>query len=77
MDGLKESFLDRVGLDAIDAMARMPRRPRLATGGIAYHVLNRRVGGCRCSKSPETIPPLKKFSAKPTSEPTYGLRHIV
>ena len=22
----------------------MPRRPRLATGGIAYHVLNRRVG---------------------------------
>jgi len=44
MDGLKESFLDRVGLDAIDAMARMPRRPRLATGGIAYHVLNRRVG---------------------------------
>ena len=22
----------------------MPRRPRLATGGLAYHVLNRRVG---------------------------------
>jgi hypothetical protein len=22
----------------------MPRRPRLSTGGIAYHVLNRRVG---------------------------------
>jgi len=22
----------------------MPRRPRIATGGLAYHVLNRRVG---------------------------------
>ena len=25
----------------------MPRRPRVATGGYAYHVLNRAVGRCK------------------------------
>ena len=34
-------FLDRRGWDTIDAMAKC--RVALATGGIAYHVLNRRV----------------------------------
>jgi putative transposase len=30
----------------------MPRRPRLATGGLAYHVLNRRVGRLALFETP-------------------------
>ncbi|MFQ5684978.1 MAG: hypothetical protein ACE5HC_17120 [Candidatus Binatia bacterium] len=30
----------------------MPRRPRIATGGLSYHVLNRRVGGLRLFEKP-------------------------
>jgi len=30
----------------------MPRRPRLATGGLAYHVLNRRVGRLQLFEKP-------------------------
>ncbi len=30
----------------------MPRRPRIATGGLAYHVLNRRVGRLPLFESP-------------------------
>ena len=38
----RESFLDSTG--AARYKVRMPRRPRLAAGDLAYHVLNRRVG---------------------------------
>jgi len=31
----------------------MPRRPRIATGGLAYHVLNRRVGRLPLFESPK------------------------
>ena len=31
----------------------MPRRPRIATGGLAYHVLNRRVGRGPLFESPK------------------------
>jgi hypothetical protein len=31
----------------------MPRRPRISTGGLAYHVLNRRVGRLPLFESPK------------------------
>jgi hypothetical protein len=31
----------------------MPRRPRIATGGLAYHVLNRRIGRLPLFESPK------------------------
>lgn len=38
----RESLIDF--LSWIDHNRRMPRRPRIATGGLVYHVLNRRAG---------------------------------
>jgi hypothetical protein len=65
-----------VSLGAIDAMAKC--RDDLVLQPVAWRTTSYTDGsvGYRCSKSPATIPPLKKFSAKPTSEPMYGLRHI-
>ena len=38
----------------------MPRRPRLATGGIAYHVLNRRVSRLPLFEKPGDYPAFEK-----------------
>ena len=40
-NGVVNIFHDRL---AVFSAEDMPRRPRLATGDLAYHVLNRRVG---------------------------------
>ena len=34
----------------------MPRRPRMATGGLAYHVLNRGVGRLPLLENPKKTP---------------------
>jgi len=39
----RESFLD-VNPSSSHTRSRTPRRPRLAAGDLAYHVLNRRIG---------------------------------
>jgi putative transposase len=42
----------------------MPRRPRLATGGIAYHVLNRRVGRLELFEKPADYAAFEKILAE-------------
>jgi putative transposase len=42
----------------------MPRRPRLATGGIAYHVLNRRVGRLALFEKPADYTSFEKVLAE-------------
>src|SRR5437867_1527374 len=39
----------------------MPRRPRLSTGGIAYHVLNRRVGRLELFEKPADYSAFEKI----------------
>jgi putative transposase len=39
----------------------MPRRPRLATGGLAYHVLNRRVGRLPLFEKPQDYAAFEKI----------------
>ena len=39
----------------------MPRRPRLSTGGIAYHVLNRRVGRLELFEKPADYSSFEKM----------------
>jgi putative transposase len=41
----------------------MPRRPRLSTGGIAYHVLNRRVGRLELLEKPSDHSAFEKILA--------------
>lgn len=41
----------------------MPRRPRLATGGLAYHVLNRRVGRLKLFDKPADYAAFEKILA--------------
>src|SRR5258708_2040964 len=42
----------------------MPRRPRLSTGGIAYHVLNRRVGRLELFEKPADYSAFAKILAE-------------
>ena len=42
----------------------MPRRPRLSTGGIAYHVLNRRVGRLELFEKPADYSAFEKILAQ-------------
>ena len=42
----------------------MPRRPRLSTGGIAYHVLNRRVGRLELFENPSDYSAFEKILAE-------------
>ena len=42
----------------------MPRRPRLSTGGIAYHVLNRRVGRLELFEKPADYFAFEKILAQ-------------
>jgi putative transposase len=42
----------------------MPRRPRLAAGGLAYHVLNRRVGRLPLFDKPADYAAFKKILAQ-------------
>jgi REP-associated tyrosine transposase len=42
----------------------MPRRPRLSTGGIAYHVLNRRVGRLELFEKPADCSAFEKILAE-------------
>jgi putative transposase len=42
----------------------MPRRPRLSTGGIAYHVLNRRVGRLELFEKPADYFTFEKILAE-------------
>ena len=42
----------------------MPRRPRLSTGGIAYHVLNRRVGRLELFEKPADYSSFEKIFAQ-------------
>ena len=42
----------------------MPRRPRLSTGGIAYHVLNRRVGRLELFEKPADYSAFEKILAE-------------
>lgn len=42
----------------------MPRRPRLSTGGIAYHVLNRRVGRLELFEKPSDYSAFEKILAE-------------
>jgi putative transposase len=46
----RESFIDIP--KRMSYNPRMPRRPRLATGGLVYHVLNRRVGRLKLFNRP-------------------------
>ena len=39
----------------------MPRRPRIATGGLAYHVLNRRIGRLRLFDKPADYQAFEKI----------------
>jgi len=55
----------------------MPQRPRLSTGGLAYHVLNRRVGRLPLFETPTDYTALKKFFMKPTGEPVSASLHTV
>ena len=46
----------------------MPRRPRLATGGLAYHVLNRRIGRLALFEKPaDYVAFEKKFTRRTRS----------
>lgn len=40
----------------------MPRRPRIASGGLAYHVLNRRVGRLALFEKPADYAAFEKNS---------------
>lgn len=42
----------------------MPRRPRLSTGGVAYHVLNRRVGRLELLEKPADYSGFEKILAE-------------
>ena len=44
--------------------SRMPRRPRLAAGDLAYHVLNRRVGRLPLFEKPADYPAFEKILAE-------------
>jgi len=50
----------------------MPRRPRLSTGGIAYHVLNRRVGRLELFEKPADYSSFEKILAQ--AHQSFGVR---
>ena len=50
----------------------MPRRPRLSTGGIAYHVLNRRVGRFELFEKPADYSSFEKILAQ--AHQSFGVR---
>ena len=50
----------------------MARRPRLSTGGIAYHVLNRRVGRLELFEKPADYSSFKKILAQ--AHQSFGVR---
>lgn len=52
----------------------MPRWPRLSTGGIAYHVLNRRVGRLELFEKTADYLALEKILAEAIAALVYAAR---
>ncbi len=68
----RESFLDARGVIAIDAMIKCRVDLVYQTGGIAYHVLNRRVGRLELFEKPTDYSAFAKILLKPITVPAYA-----